>query len=271
MPGVDAWNRAIHGNERSQAGIVLWEITEHKCLAVQIVQAEKRASLGTLVVGVAPEVNNPAQSIMRLAQLMQDEMDLNMVSDYAWEIVGYPKHSAVVVRDFSTSVRPSGGDGETEMDLGGRMVEAVKLLRRSPQFGHVEVVRISSPCRSSMPQVRGDGTSCSLASHLRPDTTFIGLRDEKGKGSHTRRRNRVARTAIRSRCSTPAPCGGPALRFDDHEARAGSRHRWAQPRGPAERRPDVSRRLPRPGQGLIGEPIKTGAGCPATYSCRGNP
>lgn len=136
---------AIRGSERSQAGIVLWDITENKRLAEQIVQSEKLASLGTLVAGMAHEVNNPAQSIMGLAQLMQDETDPNVVRDYAREIVGYTAHISAVVRDFSTYARPSSGDDETELDLGERMVEAVKLLRRNPQFGHVDVVTKFQP------------------------------------------------------------------------------------------------------------------------------
>jgi len=131
---------AIRGSERPQTGIVLWDITENKRLGEQIMQAEKLASLGTLVAGMAHEVNNPAQGIMGLAQLMQDEADLHVVKEYARDIVGYTKHIATVVRDFSTYARQSDGDEETELDLGERMAEAVKLLRRSPQFGHVEVV-----------------------------------------------------------------------------------------------------------------------------------
>jgi len=130
----------IRGSERLQTGIVLWDITENKRLADQIIQAEKLASLGTLVAGMAHEVNNPAQGIMGLAQLMQDETDLTVVRDYARDIVSYTKHIATVVRDFSTYARRSDQDDATELDLGERMAEAVKLLRRSPLFGHVEVV-----------------------------------------------------------------------------------------------------------------------------------
>jgi signal transduction histidine kinase len=136
---------AIRGSEQPQTGLVFWDITENKRLSDQIMQAEKLASLGTLMAGMAHEVNNPAQGIMGLAQLINDEMDPHVVRDYAREIVGYTKHIATVVRDFTTYARQSDQDDETELDLGERMAEAVKLLRRSPQFWHIEVMTDFQP------------------------------------------------------------------------------------------------------------------------------
>ena len=188
---------AIRGSERPQTGIVLWDITENKRLAEQIIQAEKLASLGTLVAGMAHEVNNPAQGIMGLAQLMQDETDLTVVRDYAREIVGYTKHIATVVRDFTTYARQSDQDDETELDLGERMVEAVKLLRLRPQSWHVEVVTDFQPVpflkarRTEIDQVfvnlignavqAMDGRGClTLATALRDGMFTASVRDTGG-------------------------------------------------------------------------------------------
>lgn len=188
---------AIRGSGQPQTGIVLWDITENKRLGEQIVQAEKLASLGTMVAGMAHEVNNPAQGIMGLAELLRDEADPNVVRDYAAEIVGYTKHIASVVRDFSAYARQSDQDGATELNLCERMAEAVKLLRRSPQFGHVEVVTDFRPIpflnarRTEIDQVfinlisnavqAMDGSGClTLATALRGGTLTASVRDTGG-------------------------------------------------------------------------------------------
>src|SRR5207249_6043911 len=58
----------IREKEPDQTGIVLWDITEKKQLQDQLIQAEKLASLGTLVSGMAHEINNPVQGILGMAE-----------------------------------------------------------------------------------------------------------------------------------------------------------------------------------------------------------
>jgi signal transduction histidine kinase len=132
-----------------------------------------------------------------LAELLRDETDPRVVKDYAEEIVGYTKHIASVVRDFSTYARQSDQDGETELNLGERMVEAVKLLRRSSQFGHIEVVTDLRPVpflkarRTEIDQVfinlisnavqAMDGSGrLTLATGLRGATFTASVRDTGG-------------------------------------------------------------------------------------------
>ncbi len=135
----------IRGSERPQSGLVIWDITEQKRLGEQLIQAEKLASLGTLVSGMAHEVNNPAQGILGMAQIILDETDPDAIREYARDIVGYTKHIATVVRDFATYARRSDRDGESELAISERMTDAVKLIRRSPYFGTVEVATDFQP------------------------------------------------------------------------------------------------------------------------------
>ena len=129
-----------------QIGIVLWDITDDAHLQDQLIQSEKLTSLGTMVSGMAHEINNPAQAILSMAELIQDEKDPALVKEFAADIVGYARHVSNVVRDFAGYARSAGRDGETEIDVAERLMEAVKMARRGPSFGYVDVVtRFDAP------------------------------------------------------------------------------------------------------------------------------
>ncbi|MGH7230472.1 MAG: PAS domain S-box protein, partial [Nitrospiraceae bacterium] len=128
-----------------QAGIVLWDITDQRQLQDQLIQAEKLSSLGTLVSGMAHEINNPVQGILGMAEIILHEDDAEKVKEYAGDIVKYSQHVGSVVRNFACYARPAFRDREVELDLSERLLEAVKLVRRGPKFGHVEVVTEFQP------------------------------------------------------------------------------------------------------------------------------
>src|SRR3989442_7922883 len=75
-----------------------------------------------------------------MAELIQGEDDQAKVREYARDIVSYSKHIATVVRDFSCYARPNGQEEMVAIDLCERLGEAVKMVRRCPHFGQVEVV-----------------------------------------------------------------------------------------------------------------------------------
>ena len=54
--------------------------------------------------------------------------------------MNYARHVSTVVRDFASYARSTGRDGETEVDVAERLLEAVKMVRRGPHFGYVDVV-----------------------------------------------------------------------------------------------------------------------------------
>ncbi|MGH7252024.1 MAG: PAS domain S-box protein [Nitrospiraceae bacterium] len=141
----------IREREPQQTGIVIWDITEQKQLQDQLIQAEKLASLGTLVSGMAHEINNPVQGILGMAEIIAEEEDQANIKEYAADIVGYAKHVATIVGGFVSYARPASRNGEVEMDLSERLLEAVKMVRLNPQFGAVEVVTQFQP----VPRFRG--------------------------------------------------------------------------------------------------------------------
>lgn len=119
---------------------IIRDITERKQAQERLMQTEKLASLGTLVSGMAHEINNPAQGVLAMAELIQVEEDQAKIKEYATDIVSYSKHIATVVRDFACYARPNTQDEVVEVDLCERLGEAVKMVKRCPHFGQVEVV-----------------------------------------------------------------------------------------------------------------------------------
>lgn len=128
-----------------QTGLIIWDVTEQKHLQERLIQTEKLASLGTLVSGVAHEINNPVQGIMGMAELLLEEEDRQKVKEYVRDIAASSAHIATIVRDFASYARASARDEMTTIALGERMTEALKMVHRCPQFGHVKVVTAFQP------------------------------------------------------------------------------------------------------------------------------
>ncbi len=124
----------------SRVGLMIWDVTEQHELQDQLIQAEKLATLGTLVSGMAHEMNNPMQGILSLSELILDEREPDRILDYARDIKDYAQHMAAVVRDFVTYARPATRAGDAAVDLNERLTEAVKMVRHNPAFGHIEVI-----------------------------------------------------------------------------------------------------------------------------------
>ena len=131
---------APSGSAPYQLGMVLWDITDDKHLQDQLIQSEKLTSLGTMVSGMAHEINNPAQAILSMAELIQEEQDPRAIKEFAVDIVGYARHVSHVVRDFAGYARSTGTECATEVDVAERLLEAVKMARRGPHFGYVDIV-----------------------------------------------------------------------------------------------------------------------------------
>ena len=123
----------------TQAGLVMWDVTEQKQLQDQLIQAEKLSSLGTLVSGMAHEINNPVQGILGMAEIILQEDDPERSSSMPGISSSVPRTSArwcEILRLCASGVaRRRNGHRRGE-----RIKEAVRLVQRCPQFGHVSVV-----------------------------------------------------------------------------------------------------------------------------------
>ncbi len=128
-------------NGKAETGIVILDITEQKQLQDQLIQAEKLSALGMLVSSMAHEMNTPLHGILAMAELILEESDPETIREYARDIAGYSKHAAAVVRELACYSHPASGDPELTIDLNERLDAAVKMVRRNPHFGDIQVIR----------------------------------------------------------------------------------------------------------------------------------
>jgi PAS domain S-box-containing protein len=204
--GAIRWIRDRAFPVRDESGVVYRiagvaeDMTERKQIQEQLIQVEKLASLGTLVSGMAHEINNPAQGILGMAELIMEESDPDTIKEYAKDIVAYSQHIATVVRDFACYARPASRDGVATVDICERLTEAVKMVRRSPQFGLVDLATDFQP----VPRLRARRTEI--------DQVFVNLISNavqamEGKGQLTLRTRHKGNTVTASIDDTG--CGIP--------------------------------------------------------------
>lgn len=75
---------------------------EKRAMAVQLQQAQRLESIGTLAGGVAHEINNPIMGIMNYAQLIIDKLNGQdeMLQEFAGEIINETERIATIVKNL---------------------------------------------------------------------------------------------------------------------------------------------------------------------------
>ena len=136
-----AFSTILQTYDQSKIGLFIWDITREKDLQEHLMQSEKLAGMGTLVTGMAHEVNNPAQAILSMGEIIQTGDDLQQIRDLAGDIIRHARHIGTVVQNFSSYARPSSLDGMQRVNVNHRLVEAVKLVQLGKQPGHIEVIQ----------------------------------------------------------------------------------------------------------------------------------
>lgn len=133
--------------------VVVEDITEQKALETQLMQSEKLASVGTLVSGVAHELNNPLTSIAGLSEFLLEQggegdpsrEHLRVINDQA-------ERASRIVRNLLSFARKSPAE-HVPLDLGDVAQRTVQLMSYEMRRAGITV---ESAIDSHLPPVMGN-------------------------------------------------------------------------------------------------------------------
>jgi len=133
--------------------VVVEDITEQQALEAQLIRSEKMAAVGTLVSGIAHELNNPLTSIAGLSEFLLEQSAAGSAGrDHLRVINEQAERAGHIVRDLLTFAR-KGPAARTRVDLGDVARRSLELMsyemRRSGIAAEITVAR-------GLPEVLGD-------------------------------------------------------------------------------------------------------------------
>ncbi len=128
-----------HAGKKNEAGIIMKNITTQVQMKEQLIRAEKMAALGTLVSGVAHEINNPLYAILGNAEIIRDETDSPDISEYAKSIIDFTMSISDIVKDLSSYSRGLRQEKPGMVELSRIMDEALRIVGYNKSFIDVKV------------------------------------------------------------------------------------------------------------------------------------
>lgn len=115
------------------------DITKQKTLQDELIQSEKLAGIGTLVSGIAHEINNPLGAILGTADLMLPEAaEGSKMQEYTQDIIRYAQNAAEVIRDLMLYSRKTKSTPDM-MNVVTVLENSLKLAMRGIDFGSITI------------------------------------------------------------------------------------------------------------------------------------
>lgn len=115
------------------------DITRQKTLQDELIQSEKLAGTGTLVSGIAHEINNPLGGILGTADLMLPETEEGSVQrEYTQDIIRYAQNAAEVIKDLMAYSRKTKSTSDF-VNVVGVLENSLKMAMRGIDFGSITI------------------------------------------------------------------------------------------------------------------------------------
>jgi len=137
----------------ASAVVVVEDITEQQALEAQLIQSEKMAAVGTLVSGVAHELNNPLTSIAGLSEFLLEQSPAGAPGREHLRIINeQAERAGHIVHDLLTFARKGPAEREP-VDLGEVVQRTLALLGYELRRRSVTAEIVVAP---GLPAVLGD-------------------------------------------------------------------------------------------------------------------
>jgi PAS domain S-box-containing protein len=133
---------------------VVRDTTEKKQMEMQLIQADKMASLGELAAGVAHEINNPLSGIISNAEFLQEEIPAESEEQHEEirEIVDNSQRIKTIVQDLLNFSRQRDSKTYTTLDISSVITSSLNLTEHQIQLDRIKVVK---EIGDALPPVRG--------------------------------------------------------------------------------------------------------------------
>jgi PAS domain S-box-containing protein len=132
---------------------IVRDVTEKKQMQIQLIQADKMASLGELAAGVAHEINNPLSGILSNAEFLQEEIpaDDHERQEETQEIIRNSQRIKTIVGDLLNFSRQRGSQAVSLFSINDVIESSLNLTGHQIELDHIEIIK---ELETSLPPVQ---------------------------------------------------------------------------------------------------------------------